>query len=167
MSLYHKDAEYLLPNREATLRFGYQLGSLLQAGDIIALSGDLGAGKTTLTQAIAQGMGITEQINSPTFALIHEHYHTLPLFHADVYRLESPDDLYDLGFEELLTRKGVVVVEWAERIASVLPKERLSISLQILSELEVEEPARLAQIEAVGDRGIALLNALEARLHEA
>ncbi len=128
MKLWEAYAE--LWSQEDTLRFGELLGSSLRAGDVIALVGDLGAGKTTLTQGIAKGMGITQPVNSPTFSLIHEYPGKIPLFHCDPYRLNSPEALYDLGFEEYFERGGVVIVEWANLVEDLLPEERLTITLK-------------------------------------
>ncbi len=120
----------VLRTREDTLALGRALGKLLRAGDVIALIGDLGAGKTTLTQGIAQGMGITERVTSPTFTLVQEYGQETPLFHFDPYRLERPEDVSDFGFEEYLERGGIVVVEWADKIAALLPDERLTLTLE-------------------------------------
>ena len=117
-------------SKEDTLRFGELLGSRLRGGDVIALVGDLGTGKTTLTQGIAKGMGIAQPVNSPTFSLIHEYAGKIPLFHCDPYRLNSPEALYDLGFEEYFERGGVVIVEWANLVEDLLPEERLTITLE-------------------------------------
>lgn len=131
---------------------------------MIALIGDLGAGKTTLTQSLARGLGITATVNSPTFALIQEYSGRVPLFHFDPYRLETPELLFDLGFDEYFERGGVVVVEWADKIAALLPEERLTLRLEI--ETDGEEPGddvpRLLTAEASGTRYTALLAELVA-----
>src|SRR5581483_9774605 len=110
-------AKFALLSEQETRRFGRALGELLRPGDVVALIGDLGTGKTTLTQAIARGMGITADVSSPTFALVHEYYGPTPLFHFDPYRLDRCEDLADLGFEEYFHRGGVIVVEWADKVA--------------------------------------------------
>lgn len=107
--------------------FGYRLGCLLEGGEVITLNGDLGAGKTSLTKAIAKGLGIDEHITSPTFTIVNEYEGRLKLYHFDVYRLESPEEMYDLGYEEYFYSDGVSVVEWAEIIYSVLPEEKLEL----------------------------------------
>lgn len=105
-----------------TYEFGLELGKLAKAGDVIALIGDLGSGKTTLAKAIAKGLGITAVVASPTFAIIHEHEGgRLPLYHFDVYRLAGPEDMYELGFEDYFYGGGLTVVEWADRIMELLP----------------------------------------------
>ena len=121
-----------LNSRDETSLFGHLLGERLKAGDVVALEGDLGAGKTTLTQGIARGLGISSMVNSPTFSLIQEYPGRIPLFHCDPYRLESPASLYDIGFEEYFERGGVVVVEWANLVQELLPEERLTIRLEHL-----------------------------------
>ena len=110
------------------------LGSLLHAGDVLCLIGDLGAGKTTWTQGLALGLGLPpdEPVNSPTFMLLAEHPGgRVPLYHFDVYRLPDSSGLYDLAFDEYLSGDGVVVIEWADRIADALPPDRLDITLTV------------------------------------
>lgn len=107
--------------------FGYKLGCLFEGGEVVTLNGDLGAGKTTLTKSIARGLGIEEHITSPTFTIVNEYEGRLKLYHFDVYRLESPDEMYDLGYEEYFYSDGVSVVEWAEIVYQTLPEEKLEI----------------------------------------
>lgn len=110
------------------LYLGERMATFLQAGDLIALDGDLGAGKTTLTQGLAKGLGVKDIVNSPTFTLIHEYQGSqLPLYHFDVYRLEKPEELEDLGYEEYFYGEGVTVVEWAEMIGDYLPENYLHL----------------------------------------
>ena len=117
----------LLNSPEETRSVGELIGKLLRAGDVIALEGDLGSGKTTLTQGIALGMGVRQYVNSPTYAIIHEYEGSIPLFHCDPYRLESAEALALIGFEEYFERGGVVIVEWANLVSELLPDERLSL----------------------------------------
>lgn len=108
------------------------LGALLMPGDTLCLIGDLGAGKTTFTQGLARGLGLPpeEPVNSPTFTLLAEHPGgRVPLYHFDVYRLPDSTGLYDLAFDEYLSGDGVVVIEWADRIADALPPDRIDILL--------------------------------------
>jgi len=100
---------------EQTHTLGKALGALLAAGDVILLVGDLGAGKTALTQGIGAGLGVRETINSPTFTLLKEYVGRLPLYHFDLYRIEDPEELFMLGFEDYFGGEGVCVVEWADR----------------------------------------------------
>ncbi|HET7628911.1 MAG TPA: tRNA (adenosine(37)-N6)-threonylcarbamoyltransferase complex ATPase subunit type 1 TsaE [Bacillales bacterium] len=137
-----------------TFRLGERLAKRLKPGDLITLSGDLGAGKTTFTKGLAAGLGINRTVNSPTFTIIKEYEGRLPLYHMDVYRLEDGDE--DLGFEEYFDGDGVTVVEWAERIADWLPEERLEVSIEHASG---EDERRIAMIPA-GPRYDALCKEL-------
>ena len=123
-------------NSEDTFSIGRIIGKSLIAGDIVALSGDLGTGKTYLTKGIARGLGVSEQyqITSPTFTLINEYPGRLTLYHFDLYRLESFLDMINLGYEEYLYGKGVSVIEWAEKASDLLPDETIFISLTYLDE---------------------------------
>ena len=125
----------VLDSLEATARLGRCLGETAEVGDIITLAGDLGAGKTTLTQSIGQGLGVPPScyITSPTFSLLHEYPGRLPLYHMDLYRL-SCQEIIDLGFEDYLYGEGVSVVEWPDRLAEIVPRDRLQIELELTSE---------------------------------
>lgn len=114
---------------EETEALGRRLGALLRAGDVVALSGDLGAGKTVMVRGIAAGAGSAGRVASPTFTLIREYPGPVPLFHVDLYRIETPAQLVDLGLEELFERPAVSVIEWAERAVPVLPPEHLWITI--------------------------------------
>jgi tRNA threonylcarbamoyladenosine biosynthesis protein TsaE len=119
-------------NADETRALAARLGALLHAGDTLCLVGDLGAGKTTFTQGLALGLGLPaeEPVNSPTFTLVAEHPGgRVPLYHFDVYRLNDSSGLYDLAFDDYLNGDGVVVIEWADKIADALPTDRLDISL--------------------------------------
>jgi tRNA threonylcarbamoyladenosine biosynthesis protein TsaE len=115
--------EYLIEDERATYKFARDLCLNLKEGDILALIGDLGTGKTTLTQYIGKGLGITERITSPTFTMVNE-YHSgrIPLFHFDFYRLESPEDAFEIGIEEYFWKGGICVIEWADKLAEILPE---------------------------------------------
>ena len=128
--------DFISHSAAQTHRFGARLGLLLQPGDIICLEGELGTGKTCLAQGIGEGLGIAEPITSPTFTLIAE-YHppppAPPLYHIDVYRLdEAVHEALALGLDEYFLGDGVCLIEWADRIASALPAERLWITLRHL-----------------------------------
>lgn len=117
-------------NEEESRMIGMELADKLTSGSVVALSGDLGTGKTTFTKAIAQGLGIKEMITSPTFTIIQEYEGgRLPLYHFDVYRLTSPDELYELGYEEYFYGQGACVVEWAELIEDFLPENTIKIRI--------------------------------------
>ncbi len=123
---------------EQTRAVGAALGAILVAGDAIALTGELGAGKTTLVQGIARGLGIEEQIVSPTFTLVREYRGRLHLVHVDVYRLRRVQDVIDLGLDDELEGDGVLVVEWGDVVRAVLPENHVVI------ELTTEAPASVA-----------------------
>lgn len=119
-------------NLEETIALGNRLGLLLQPNMLLTLSGDLGAGKTTFTKGVGQGLGITKVINSPTFTILKQYQGRLNLSHFDAYRLEGQDD--DLGFEEIFDSDDVCVVEWANFIEDILPVDRLTIEIKKIDE---------------------------------
>ena len=123
--------EIKIPDLAATEAFGLELAESLKAGDVLALMGDLGTGKTTLTKFIAKGLGITELITSPTFTIVNE-YHSgrIPLFHFDAYRLEGAEEAFETGIEEYFYKDGIAIVEWAEIIADILPDETKCIFME-------------------------------------
>lgn len=119
--------QYISKSADDTKDFAQKLAKSLKPGDVIALEGDLGAGKTTFTKGLAEGLGIKKNVNSPTFTIIKEYQGILPLYHMDVYRLE--DTYEDLGFDEYFEGDGVTVVEWAHLIKDQLPAQLLTIYL--------------------------------------
>ncbi len=119
--------QFISKGSDQTKEFAKRLAGLLEPGDVIALEGDLGAGKTTFTKGLAEGLGIKRTVNSPTFTIIKEYQGRLPLYHMDVYRVE--DSYEDLGFEEYFEGSGVTVVEWAHLIEEQLPEGLLTIQL--------------------------------------
>ncbi len=124
---------------EQTIELGKKIGSYLQKGDIIALQGTLAAGKTTITKGIALSLGIEEPITSPTFTLISEYDGNMPLYHLDVYRLDGVDSFIDLGTDDLLYGDGVSIIEWSDKIMSELPKDVMTIKLEVPNETESEK----------------------------
>ena len=124
-------AEMTVRGAEATIAVGAALAPLLHADDVIALSGDLGAGKTHLAKGIATGLGVAEPVTSPTFNLLLVHEGRLPLFHFDLYRLDSADELLDLDYWGTLESGGVSVVEWAERFEGTVPAHALHVEITI------------------------------------
>jgi tRNA threonylcarbamoyladenosine biosynthesis protein TsaE len=119
-----------LDSEADTRSLGLEIADALEPGDVVALTGDLGTGKTALTKYIAEGLGVKEEISSPTFTIIKEYKSgRLPLYHFDVYRLGSGDELLDTGAEELLDGDGACVIEWADIVADVLPADSLIVSL--------------------------------------
>jgi tRNA threonylcarbamoyladenosine biosynthesis protein TsaE len=137
-----------LPDLHTTLALGRYLGETARPGEVITLAGSLGAGKTTLTQAIGQGLQVPPScyITSPTFSLLHEYGGRLPLYHLDLYRLSDETEIEDLGLLEYLYGPGLTVIEWPDRLGSLMPEERLHIELSMLS-----ETARLAEVTAHGE----------------
>lgn len=117
---------YVTNSPAETEALGQRLAERLQPGDVIAYTGDLGAGKTAFTRGLARGLGITERITSPTFTIVNEYQGgRLPLFHFDMYRLSSSDELYDIGWEDYLARGGVCAVEWSEIVSDALEENEL------------------------------------------
>lgn len=155
---------------DMTHALGERLGHLLQSGDVVLLSGNLGAGKTALTQGIARGLGIAGPVSSPTFTLLKEYDGRIPLYHFDLYRIEHPDELEALGFGDYFYGDGVCVVEWAERgeqeadeghdshdghEGAPWPEDALHIAIFAAGPRE-----RVLRLCAAGPRGEALLAAL-------
>lgn len=146
-----------------TEKLGQQLAALLSAGDVILLDGDLGAGKTTLTKGIAQGLGIERPVKSPTFTIIREYQQgRLPLYHMDVYRLENGGG-DELGLDEYFNGDGVSIVEWSQFVNDELPNERLLISLR---RDDKSEEIRHLKFEATGSHYERILKKLEEEHHE-
>jgi len=146
-------------NAVETEAVGEALGSQLQIGDVVVLSGDLGAGKTTLAKGLARALGVTQPVTSPTFTIVQEYDGRVPVAHVDVYRLERIQELYDFGFEELLEGR-VTIVEWGEAIAIVLPHDRVDVSIA----MDDADDARLVDIVASGPAWAARRPALDAAL---
>ncbi|MCL6449989.1 MAG: tRNA (adenosine(37)-N6)-threonylcarbamoyltransferase complex ATPase subunit type 1 TsaE [Acetobacteraceae bacterium] len=146
------------PSPERTQDLGRRLGSLLGPGDLVALVGPLGAGKTCLAQGVLSGLGVAGPAPSPSFVLIREHRGRLPAYHFDAFRLEGPQDLQDLGYEEYFYGPGVVLVEWADRVAELLPPDHLWVELELLPE---RERARRVTFSARGPRSQRILEELK------
>lgn len=120
-----------IKNERETEKFGVELGRRAGAGDIIALTGDLGTGKTALAKSIAKGLGVTETITSPTFNIVREYRSgRLPLYHFDVYRIADPEEMFELGYEEYFYGDGICVIEWADIIEELIPESAMKIRLR-------------------------------------
>ena len=116
---------------EETYALGKELGEQAAAGAVFTLNGDLGVGKTVFAQGFAEGLGITEAVNSPTFTILQVYEEgRLPLYHFDVYRIEDPEEMYEVGFDDYLYGQGVCLIEWAEQVAELLPRERTDITIE-------------------------------------
>ena len=148
---------------DETISLGERLGRLLQAGDVLVLTGDLGAGKTQLTKGIARGMGITDDVTSPTFNILMVYEGgAMPLYHFDLYRLDDPDQLEDIGFYDALEGDGPCVIEWGEQFADEIGPERLEVYLTRLDD-QVEagaEPPREVRLVAHGPRAEQIVTQL-------
>jgi tRNA threonylcarbamoyladenosine biosynthesis protein TsaE len=136
---------------EQTRRVGELLGPQLKPGDVVALTGDLGAGKTCLVQGVAHGLGVAEPVTSPTFNILLVHRGRIPLYHFDLYRLEEENDLDDIGFYETVEGDGASMIEWGERFASALPPDHLTVTIRLEG-----DDSRYLEIEPRGERSRAL-----------
>ena len=134
---------------EATAAAGERLGARLGPGDVVALTGELGAGKTCFAQGLVRGLGVTAPATSPTFVLVNEYRGRLPVHHVDAYRTESLTELLDLGFDELVAGDGVTLVEWADRCAPLLPPRTIRVHIDGVG----DEPRRITISEGKTDRG--------------
>ncbi|MEX1194350.1 MAG: tRNA (adenosine(37)-N6)-threonylcarbamoyltransferase complex ATPase subunit type 1 TsaE [Dehalococcoidia bacterium] len=139
---------------EDTRSFGEALGRAAEAGDVVLLSGELGAGKTVFVQGVARGLGFDGQVSSKSFVLLGEYPARLTLYHADLYRLESPEQVEELALDEI-SDEGMLIVEWPERGDYVLPEERLLLSFEVTS-----EDTRRISVDAQGERARVLGSAL-------
>ena len=141
---------------EETHRLGRQIGELAKPGDVYLLSGNLGSGKTCFTQGVAAGLGVVDNVMSPSFVIMREHSGRLPLYHIDLYRLETLPEAIDLGLNEYLYGKGVSVIEWSERAESVLPAEHLSVYIDYKGDTE-----RYIRLQGAGARYSDIINRLK------
>ena len=140
---------------QETQQVGMQLGKLSQPGDVFLLVGGLGAGKTCLTQGIAWGLGIEGYAASPSFVLINQYRGRIPLYHIDLYRLDSIEEVNELGLDDYLYGNGVCVVEWAEKAWAVLPRENLTVEMSFLS-----DTSRSITLKPNGKRYIEMISQL-------
>lgn len=121
--------EYLSHSPEETEHIGEMLGRRLRPGTVVAYRGGLGMGKTAFTRGLARGLGCAGRVTSPTFTIVNEYDGATPLFHFDMYRLSSSDELFDIGWEDYLTRGGVCAVEWSERVDDAMPADTLWVDI--------------------------------------
>ena len=157
------EATFVAESTEQTIALGERLGRLLAAGDVLVLTGDLGAGKTQLTKGIARGLGVEDDVTSPTFTIgmVYEGGE-LPLYHFDLYRLEDVAELDDTGLFDVLGGDGPCVIEWGEQFADQLGDERLDMFLTRMDDEAAvgEEPARSVRLVAHGPRANQIVEAL-------
>lgn len=143
--------EFEVYSVDDTTNLGIKLGELLNNGDIICLTGDLGTGKTHITKGIAQGLGITDNITSPTFTIVNEYDSgRLKLNHFDVYRVSDPDEIYSIGFDDYIFSDAVSIIEWANYIEEILPEDLLHISIK--KDLDKGEDYRKIILTPYGER---------------
>ena len=139
---------YSSPSAEATRLFARKLSERLQAGDVVWLQGNLGAGKTEFVKGMAEGFGVTDLVTSPTFALLNIYKGRIPLYHFDLYRLNRVEELYEIGFDEFVGGAGVALVEWPELFAAEMPSDYLRVVIS----LGVGLTERIVEVEPVGSR---------------
>ncbi|MGM9662076.1 MAG: tRNA (adenosine(37)-N6)-threonylcarbamoyltransferase complex ATPase subunit type 1 TsaE [Oscillospiraceae bacterium] len=139
---------YLTHSAEETEALGERLGRTLSGGEVLAYEGELGMGKTAFTRGLARGLGYTGRVTSPTFTIVNEYEGRLPLFHFDLYRLGGPEELFDIGWEDYLSRGGVVAVEWSERVTEALPAETRFIRFS----RGEDDSSRIIDMEGGGER---------------
>jgi tRNA threonylcarbamoyladenosine biosynthesis protein TsaE len=150
-----------------TRALGVRLAAVLRAGDVVVLTGDLGAGKTVLAKGIAAGLGVSEPVVSPTFTIVREYEGDIPLQHLDVYRLEHLQEVIDLGLDELLDGHAVTIVEWGEAVSALLTADRLEVSLMLLPPEEADDDTRVVELHGVGPAWAARSGALAAAVRGA
>lgn len=126
--------EFRSSSQEDTIKIGYDVGSRCQGGEVIALYGTLGVGKTVFVKGLALGLGIGESITSPTFAIVHSYEGRLPLLHFDMYRLSCADELLDIGWDDYLDGKNVVALEWSENVEKIIPENAIRVSIRSTGE---------------------------------
>lgn len=149
--------EIITYSPEQTQALGLQFGEALKGGMILSLEGDLGCGKTVFVKGLARGLGVPEAIyvTSPSYAIIHEYPGRLPLFHADLYRIEDPAELDDLGLQDIMDGHNVVVIEWGGRIRDALPPEGVNIRFEIVNDF-----VRKISMRATGLQALDMLRTL-------
>ena len=162
-SMNHRTLDLTLQSVEDTQSLAEMLGRLLTGGVVIALIGDLGSGKTAFVQGLARGLQVPAEyyITSPTFTLINEYPGRLPLQHVDLYRIDRPEELDEIGLHDIMRGDGVTVIEWAERILSELPKERIQIHFEM-----TDDQCRQVKLSATGPIAVPLLKLIAKTVRE-
>ncbi len=115
---------------EDTEKIAYEIGQALKSGDVICLDGDLGAGKTAFAKGLAKGLGVVAHVTSPTFTIVNEYEGRYRVYHFDVYRIEDPEEMYEVGFEEYLDSEGICIIEWADNIKEILPSAYKQVTIK-------------------------------------
>jgi tRNA threonylcarbamoyladenosine biosynthesis protein TsaE len=150
---------FLSNSPAATLRLGRRLGEMIAGGGVIALVGELGCGKTLFTRGLCAGLGIPEKaVNSPTFAFVNEYRGRFPVYHVDLYRIDDIEDGFEIGMLDYLARAetGVIVLEWAEKVLSLLPEDYLQVQFEVLAPQK-----RRLEFTSSGEKSGALIRGLE------
>lgn len=157
-----KTIELELYSTDETIKLGEIIGKSLNPGSIIALVGDLGAGKTVIVKGIARGLGVEEEPNSPTFVIMNSYEGQIPLYHFDLYRLSDEEELLGIGYDEYFFGDGVAAVEWADRITEIFPEYSLKIEIKIPeSDSEDSETLRHISIEGKTEWALSFKNTAE------
>ena len=138
--------EFITHSVEETEALGERVAASLKGGDVIAYTGELGMGKTAFTRGLARGLSCRGRVSSPTFTIVNEYEGTVPLFHFDMYRLSCADELFDIGWEDYLSRGGVCAVEWSERVSEIFDPDTISVAFARHSE---NENWRIITVEGV------------------
>lgn len=123
-------------NEDESRRIAFDLGKNAKPGEVYSVTGTLGAGKTLMAKEFARGLGITDDITSPTFTILEEYAGKIPFYHFDLYRIESPEEIELMGFEEYFYGNGVSWIEWAEKCGSLMPEKHISVTIEIISDEE-------------------------------
>ncbi len=142
--------EFIVDSVESTIKLGNSLGTIVKPGDIICINGDLGTGKTHFTKGVAKGLKIADHITSPTFTIVNEYKGRLKLYHFDVYRVNDPDEIEAIGFDEYIFSDAVSIIEWSNYIEELIPKEHISIEIKKVPELGTD--FRKIILQCFGDR---------------
>lgn len=142
--------EFIVDNIDKTIEIGFKIGKLSQEGDIICLIGNLGTGKTHITKGIALGLEIQDNITSPTFNIVNEYEGRHKMYHFDVYRVNDPDEISAIGFDEYIFGNGVSIIEWSNYIEDLIPKEHIEIKINKLPEMG--DNFRKIQVNSWGKR---------------
>lgn len=148
--------EFKINNAKETKDLGILLGKGLKGKEVIAMTGDLGAGKTTMTKSIAKGLEIKDHITSPTFTIVNEYEGRVKLYHFDVYRIGDIEEMYDLGFEEYIYSDAVSIIEWANLIEEILPEDKININITSL-----DEEKRIVTLSGEGEKFESLVRELK------
>ena len=127
---------YISKNEDESRQIAFDLGKNAKPGEVYSVTGTLGAGKTLMAKEFARGLGISDDITSPTFTILEEYPGKIPFYHFDLYRIESPEEIELMGFEEYFYGNGVSWIEWAEKCGSLMPEKHISVTIEIISDEE-------------------------------